>query len=120
MKDFQVAIKMVNKLFQKFEDKLEIAKAFQHDNVLEMVVGNERGGFSMFETNLNTDGDPVSTHYIYSNTDVKIFPNPSNDYFNIELETANPSMTNISVFNSIGQQVVKDSFNSSTYKEVNF
>ena len=113
--DFNLKTDFFGGIREGFNTRPTIAD-IDNDNVLEMVVGNERGGLSMFETNLNTDGNPVSTHYIYSNTDVRIFPNPSNDYFNIELETANPSMTNISVFNAIGQQVAKDSFNSSTYK----
>ena len=86
-----------------------------NDNVLEMVVGNERGGISIFETNLHTDGTPVSTHYVFSNTEVKVFPNPANDFFNVSLNNENHTRINVFVFNAVGQEVIQDTFNASSY-----
>ncbi len=83
-----------------------------NDGILEIVVGNERGGLSMFKTNMNT----VSTHYIYQNPEVNIFPNPANEFFNVELKNGNGIYVNMSVFNAVGQEIFKDSFTSSNYQ----
>ncbi len=85
------------------------------DGVLEMVVGNERGGLSMFQTNFNTDGT-VSTQYVFKSTEVLIYPNPANEFFNVEILNGNSIKVNISVFNAVGQQVLKDSFTSANYQ----
>jgi hypothetical protein len=85
------------------------------DGVLEMVVGNERGGLSMFQTNFNTDGT-VSTQYVLKSTEVLIYPNPANEFFNVEILNGNSIKVNISVFNAVGQQVLNDSFTSANYQ----
>jgi len=89
-----------------------------NDDILEMVIGNERGGLSFFETNLYTDGTPVSTHYIYKKREVNIFPNPAHDLFTVEMKSGSNAFVTISMFNAVGQEVLKDAFTSSKY-EVN-
>jgi Secretion system C-terminal sorting domain/FG-GAP-like repeat len=86
------------------------------DGILEMFVGNERGGLSLFKTNLHTDGTPVSTNYIYNKPEIFIYPNPANDFFNIEIRNGNNSLVNISLFNAIGQEVSESSFTSSSFQ----
>ena len=87
-----------------------------NDGILEMVVGNQRGGLSMFKTNLYTDGTPVSTYYVYQKPELNIFPNPANELFTVEMKNGNSNFVNISIFNAVGQEVLKDAFNSSSYQ----
>ena len=82
-----------------------------NDGILEIVVGNERGGLSMYRTNMET----VSTQYIYKKPEVNIFPNPANQYFNIEIKNGNNPFVIISLFNAVGQEVLSGSFTSSNY-----
>ena len=59
--------------------------------------------------------ETVSTQYIYRKPEVSIFPNPANQYFNIEIKNGNNPFVNVSLFNAIGQEVLKDFFTSSNY-----
>lgn len=87
-----------------------------NDGILEIVIGNERGGLSIFKTNFNTDGSTVSTHYIFKTAEVNIFPNPTNDFFNIEIQNANSANVHLSVFNAVGQKVLTSTFANSKHK----
>ena len=87
-----------------------------NDGVLDMILGNERGGLSLFKTNINVDGTPVSTHYVNRNLDINIFPNPADDYFNIEIKNGVNSLINLSVYNAVGQEVIRESFNASNHQ----
>ena len=46
------------------------------DGVLDMVVGNQRGGFSIFSTTYKTDGTIVSSNDVHNN-EFRIYPNPA-------------------------------------------
>ena len=109
--DFTLETDFYGEIREGFNTHPAIAD-IDNDGILEMVVGNERGGLSMFKTNLIT----VSTNYIYQNPEVSIFPNPANDFFNVELKNGNGVRVIFSVFNAIGQEVFKDSFASSSYQ----
>jgi hypothetical protein len=113
--EFDLVTDFYGEIREGFNTRPAIAD-IDNDGILEMVVGNERGGLSLFETNFNTDGTPVSTHYIYTQPEVKIFPNPANEFFNVELKNGKGTYVNISVFNAVGQEVFKDFFATSSYK----
>ncbi|MEZ4982050.1 MAG: hypothetical protein R2769_10790 [Saprospiraceae bacterium] len=56
------------------------------DGVLEMVVGNRRGGISIFKTNLDPNGEIVNSNEVFTNLNSKVYPNPAKDFFIIESE----------------------------------
>ena len=53
------------------------------DNILEMVVGNFRGGISMYKTNLKIDGT-VPTFDQAEMPEIMIYPNPVSDVLQLE------------------------------------
>ncbi|MCP4442615.1 MAG: T9SS type A sorting domain-containing protein [Aureispira sp.] len=71
-----------------------------NDGVLEVVVGNKRGGLSLF-----TISNPSSTKTIKENssTMVKVYPNPSQYIINIELLDKQTTTMNLSLYNVLGQ-----------------
>lgn len=87
-----------------------------NDGVLDMVIGNKRGGLSIFKTKLNTDGTPVAVNYIYKKTEVNIFPNPAKRFFNIEIKNGNSSHVHLTVFNAVGQEVQRQSFSGANHQ----
>ncbi len=113
--DFTLETDFYGEIREGFNTHPAIAD-INNDGILDMIVGNERGGLSLFETDFKTDGIPVSTHYFFSKPEVNIFPNPANDVFNIEIKNGNNTMVNISLFNAVGQQVLSGSFASLSYQ----
>ena len=78
-----------------------------NDGILEMFVGNVRGGITAYKTNIMTDGSPVSNHEVTVEKEVKIYPNPANDFVNIEIINEDPTDSKINVYNAIGQIVYR-------------
>ena len=50
---------------------------FDGDGALEIVVGNERGGFEFFRSNVNTDGTVPVLGAVRPDFDFSVFPNPT-------------------------------------------
>ncbi len=113
--DFTLETDFYGEIREGFNTHPAIAD-INNDGILDMVIGNERGGLSLFETNFYVDGTPVSTHYIYTKPEVNIFPNPANDFFNIEIKNGNNTLVNMSVVNAVGQEVLKGSFTSNSHQ----
>ncbi len=87
-----------------------------NDGILEMIVGNERGGLSLFKTNINTDGTSFSTHYVYNKPDVKLFPNPTSNIFNIEIVGGTNTKVNFSLLNMVGQEMRSGTFTGNAHR----
>jgi hypothetical protein len=68
------------------------------DNILEMVVGNFRGGIAMFKTNLKTDGSVPNRETTFKH-DINVFPNPVSDVLQLE----NAIGFDLKIFNINGQ-----------------
>ena len=54
------------------------------DNLLEMVVGNRRGGIAIYKTYFKTDGSIVANQDLELSENIKIYPNPSSSTLYIE------------------------------------
>lgn len=55
-----------------------------NDGIFDLVVGNSRGGFDLFQTNLFTSCLTTDTQEPQDDLAVKVFPNPSAQVFQIE------------------------------------
>lgn len=84
------------------------------DDKLEMLIGNHRGGLTVYKTTFNSDGTtPVQQN---DNTlAVTISPNPVNDVLTVDIKNAFLGKTTIHVVNTVGQ-VVKVLNNASTFE----
>ena len=77
-------------------------------NYLDAVVGNDRGGLSVFQSPITIDGLVRNKEIINTfNVQVNIFPNPANDLIYIEVKNREGvNEFDFSIINSIGQYVV--------------
>jgi len=77
------------------------------DDILELVVGNFRGGLTAYQSSISTDGDIVSSTISAEIEDeIKLYPNPAHDFINIELGDLDHRNIQINIYNSIGQILV--------------
>jgi hypothetical protein len=84
------ALPLLDSNFGLTEEGLQTHAAMgdlNQDGELDMIVGNRRGGITIFKTGLDTNGEIVSSRNITSNTNIRIFPNPTDDFFIIESES---------------------------------
>ena len=68
------------------------------DGFLEIVVGNKRGGFAIYNTIINLDGTISNIEEsLVAQTEVKIYPNPSTDvlYVESDFEISDYNVSNI-------------------------
>ncbi len=81
------------------------------DGFLEMVVGNLRGGLSMFKTDMPA---PVvsSTDAPQPPASIRIFPNPATDAFTIATD-AGSAAKNLQLFNAAGQLALQRTWRGS-------
>ncbi len=75
-----------------------------NDDILEVVVGNSRGGLRAYVTNYTLEGT-VNTENIANQMEVKVFPNPASDQVILSLDQNISGNANLQLFNSLGQQV---------------
>ena len=79
------------------------------DELLEMVVGNLRGGLEFFETNLSVRGEIVSNNTIVPESETwKIFPNPASRFLFFEFEKSDNHPRRLNIFNAFGKMVYSD------------
>lgn len=83
---------------------------WNNNGMLELVIGNYRGGLSYFHTNMSLDGTVDSKEL--SRLDVKVFPNPTKDYLNIQLADPTADYQCI-VTDMMGRQVLRTQLNTS-------
>lgn len=87
------------RLFQNFQD-------INNDGKYDLVLGNQRGGISIYDTGIEVS-NVLNTTITDSDFDIKIFPNPASETFNILLEHPVPQDLNVRVFNAIGALVTE-------------
>ncbi len=59
-----------------------------NDGTLDMVLGNFRGGLSFFKTNLDINGKLTSIETLSNQANVKVYPNPFEEYVIVEVNEA--------------------------------
>ena len=82
--DFKIEFTDYGNLREGEKTHLSLAD-IDNDGVLEMAVGNQRGGFAIFKTTYLTNGNQVSNKDL-DKTEFFIYPNPANDFIICELE----------------------------------
>ncbi|MFN7115964.1 MAG: T9SS type A sorting domain-containing protein [Saprospiraceae bacterium] len=83
-----------------------------NDGLLEMMVGNQRGGLSAFKTNLPSGGTVPVTEPA-SAFDVKIMPNPAATTLQIAVNAYHNTPKTLQLFNAAGQLVLQQSWTDS-------
>lgn len=78
-----------------------------NDDVLEMIVGNFRGGLTAYQTNISTDGIFVSSteELVPELKSISLYPNPTRSILNIDLGQLDIRNTQIKIYSSIGQLI---------------
>jgi hypothetical protein len=73
------------------------------DGYFDMVVGNVRGGLSIFKTDIDASGLVVSNRNISVRTDLSIYPNPATDRVELRFEPALERSVRFELYNTLGQ-----------------
>jgi hypothetical protein len=89
-----------------------------HDNKLEMMTGNFRGGLSIFKQSDSLVGIHETSN-AKNNSVFIIYPNPAKDIIYIKTNENPVSKFDISVYNALGQLLKYQSFNDSHIAEIN-
>lgn len=112
--------------FQKISDQLvEInegkrtvlsAGDLNGDGLLDFVCGNQRGGLSIYNSNLGLDG--LVGNAEIELIDFNVFPNPASDLIHIEI--GQYQLNSISIYNQLGQKVygLKEKFTQNTVHQI--
>lgn len=74
------------------------------DGYIDMVLGNERGGLSYFNTNLQLDGTVNTDDAVLNDTDWRLFPNPTTGAF--QLVAPGIESAQVRVYDVMGRLVV--------------
>jgi hypothetical protein len=77
------------------------------DGILDIVVGNQRGGIGIYTSNIRTDGSMISGNRDVKLTDWKIYPNPVKSGSEIHLANAT-SRLNIKLYNLNGWELLSE------------
>ncbi len=93
------------------------------DGSLNLILGNRRGGLSMFETNISESGIINSSHLLSAENELLFYPNPTNDKVFIKninsldynLEIYSSTMQKMGEFNSMDEFIDLQSFPSGIY-----
>jgi len=80
------------------------------DNVLDLLLGNFRGGLNFYQTDLNTDGT-VDTEVPVQGPDFKILPNPASDYVALQLIAFTGELYEVVIYDLLGRTIYERSFN---------
>lgn len=84
------------------------------DGILDMIVGNSRGGLAMFQTTIKTDGTTGINEEQFG--DVIIFPNPSAGVLNVV--NNHSSKIKVSIYNVHGVLMRQDNVNANARTEI--
>lgn len=77
-----------------------------NDGMKEMISGSRRGGFIFYEAFEGEGIDPTSNQQLITNTDVRLYPNPSKDIINIITEQ---NINAYQLFNTEGKLLLESS-----------
>lgn len=81
------------------------------DGVLEMIVGNQRGGLSAFKTNLPAGGIVPVTEPT-EDFEIEMMPNPASDVLQIEVNNFPNEIKTLQLFNPAGQLMLQQSWSN--------
>jgi hypothetical protein len=86
------------------------------DGYFDLLVGNRRGGLSLFSTNLSTEGN-VSTSEEFVELQVEVFPNPTEGTVQLDMPELSPyDQVQVEVIDILGRVVRTQIFYGSTQK----
>lgn len=85
------------------------------DEFLDCVVGNDRGGLGIFSSPLTIDG-LVDAEEIIPEFELNIFPNPTKNSLNIQLEMESIQNNEFQIFNTIGQNMTNGKMNNNRFE----
>ncbi len=80
------------------------------DEVLDLLLGNFRGGLNFYQTDLNIDGT-VGNQNLSEGPAFQVFPNPANEYVELRMEAFTGALYNIEIFDLLGRSTFQRSFN---------
>ena len=84
------------------------------DGYFDLVVGNRRGGLSLFSTNLSTDGS-VATSNVDRQLEGQIYPNPTSGMIRLDLpELGSFDPVQLQVFDAFGREIRSTRFFGNT------
>lgn len=98
---------LVTETFGKTKEGIRLRQAvadINGDGFLDMIVGNFRGGLSFFVTNITTEG-LVSVEEEADQNWISIYPNPSIQVVNVDLNNQFYLNTTYEIVNSLGQEL---------------
>ena len=72
------------------------------DNVLDILLGNFRGGLNFYQTNFNTDGT-VDTEDLPNGPAFQLIPNPATDYVELQIEGFAGQLYEIVIYDILGR-----------------
>ena len=81
------------------------------DGRYDMLVGNHRGGLTLFRSNFNTNGTNVVADAA-KNIDFQYFPNPNNGIFRIITNENLPTNYLLEIHNYLGQKILSQMLNA--------
>lgn len=83
------------------------------DGINDYMVGNRRGGVSLFSTAVFGCLTPNNEDIIETTVEFSIWPNPTNEILNIGIENSNNKQLNLRIFNALGQELMSSGIEGS-------
>ena len=80
------------------------------DNVLDLLLGNFRGGLNFYQTDLNTDGT-VDTEELADSPVFRLVPNPASDYVELQIEDFSGQLYEVVIYDLLGRISYQRPFN---------
>jgi hypothetical protein len=76
---------------------------------LDILVGNQRGGLSFYQSNIKADGS-TDTVDAFEIGKIEISPNPASSSVNVRFKNPNYKNYNIQIINCLGQSIYQEKF----------
>ena len=80
------------------------------DNVLDVILGNFRGGLSFYQTDLNIDGT-VDAEALSDIPAFQLVPNPASDYVELQIENFAGQLYEVVIYDILGRVMYQRPFN---------
>ncbi len=74
------------------------------DGILDMLVGNRRGGLTFVETDFRMDGTSTATASVQKEIEFQIFPNPTDDQINVSF-SKDAKRCQVQIFDQTGRLI---------------
>ncbi len=85
------------------------------DEVLDVLLGNFRGGLNLYQTDLNIDGS-VGTQNLSEGPAFRVLPNPATDYVELQMEAFTGQLFDVAIYDLLGRTVYNRAFNGETLR----